>query len=185
MIRCFITDRRLAGGIDRLLDAVERCDGEGVDFIQLREKDLGGRELAALAQECIRRCRRARVLINSRVDVALAYGAAGAHLPSQAPPPSLWRSIVPREFLFSVACHNPSEAVAAQDEGADLIVFSPVFAPLSKPGEGVGVDALREVCATVRTPVLALGGITAGRIEPCLKAGAAGVAAISLFLCRG
>lgn len=179
-----ITGRQAAGGEEALLAAVHRAALDGVDFIQVREKDLGARPLLALSRRVLGVSRLSRVLINTRVDVALAAGAHGVHLPGHAPSPRVWKKAVPANFLFSVSCHSAEEAVRAEGEGADLVVFAPVFDPRSKPAAGppAGLDALARVCASVRIPVLALGGITQERIAPCLAAGAAGFASISLFL---
>jgi thiamine-phosphate pyrophosphorylase len=169
---------------DRLLAAIARASAGGVDYIQVREKAMDARALARWVREVMAAAGGAKVLVNTRVDVALACGAAGAHLPGGAPPPALWTRIAPPDFVFSVACHSVPEAAAAEREGASLIVFAPVFDPRSKPASGApaGLARLSEVCQAVRIPVLALGGITAERIGPCLGAGAAGFAAISYFL---
>jgi thiamine-phosphate pyrophosphorylase len=124
-----------------------------------------------------------RILVNSRVDVALAAGAHGAHLPAGSPPPSAWRNIVPPDFHFGVSCHTVDELKAAQSGGAGFAFYSPIFESTSKPGYGppLGLDALRRATAAVQIPVLALGGITPENQELCLAAGAAGIAGISLF----
>ncbi|MGQ9917287.1 MAG: thiamine phosphate synthase [Bryobacteraceae bacterium] len=183
MIRCHITDRRSAGGIEALLALVERNEGAGIDWIQIREKDLDARSLARLVEEILRRCRHARVLVNSRADVALACGAAGVHLPADSPPPSAWRPICPPGFLIGVSCHTVEELIEAEREGASYALFAPVFRPLSKDDSRPthGVEGLRRACSSVRIPVLALGGITAENAPLCLEAGAAGVAGITLF----
>ncbi len=183
MIRCHITDRRAAGGIDVLLALIERNARAGVDWIQIREKDLDARSLAALVQEALLRCSGAKVIVNSRADVALACGAAGLHLPADSPPPSAWRPICPPGFLIGVSCHTVEELVEAERGGADYALFAPVFRPLSKddPRAPHGLEVLRRACSSVRIPVLALGGITAENAGSCLDAGAAGVAGITLF----
>lgn len=153
------------------------------EMIQVRRKDLTSRALAALTRQILAASPASRVLVNSRVDVALACGAHGAHLPAGSPPPSLWRPITPPGFLFGVSCHNVDELRRAQDEGADFAVFGPVFPPRSKQDDRppVGLDGLRAACAAVRLPVYALGGITWDNAEACIQAGAAGVSGITLF----
>jgi thiamine-phosphate pyrophosphorylase len=123
-------------------------------------------------------------VVNSRVDVALACGAAGAHLPSNSPPPGLWRGIAPPGFLLGVSCHTVEETRLAETEGASYVLFAPVFEPISKRSLSppAGLRKLAEACSAVRIPVWALGGITNENAGLCLAAGAAGVAGISLFL---
>ncbi|MBI5281904.1 MAG: thiamine phosphate synthase [Candidatus Solibacter usitatus] len=183
MIRCHITDRRALGSTGALLERIARNDASGVDLVQVREKDLGGRELSVLVAEILAVCRRARVVVNSRVDVALACGAHGAHLPADSPPPAVWRPITPAGFLMGVSCHNIAELKEAEAGGSNYALFAPVFRPLSKHDTRVphGLDGLRAACAAVRIPVYALGGITAENASLCQAAGAAGVAGITLF----
>jgi thiamine-phosphate pyrophosphorylase len=185
VLRCYITDRCQLPSREALLEAIARNLAAGIDWIQIREKDLSARDLFDLVQ-----CARAlpnpaatKILINTRVDVALAAGAAGAHLPSGSPPPSRWRAITPPDFLIGVSCHTLEEARAAEQDGADYTLFGPVFAPLSKSADlpPRGLVRLAEVARAVRIPVLALGGITRENASECTSAGAAGVAAISLF----
>lgn len=184
MIKMMITSRTAAGGEDRLLKAVQRAAAAGVEYIQVREKDLEPRAMAALTRSICAVAAGSRVLVNGRPDVALACDAHGVHLPGSAPPPTLWRGVVPRGFVISVACHTREEAERAEAGGADLIVFAPVFDPISKPAAGAaaGLETLQQVCRAVRVPVLALGGVTEERIPQCVDAGAAGFAAISYFL---
>ena len=126
---------------------------------------------------------RHKILVNARVDVALAAGAAGAHLPGGSPPPRYWRAITPPDFLIGVSCHTLDEVRAAGQEGADYVLFGPVFAPRSKSADlpPRGLDRLAEAARAVGIPILALGGITRENASQCTSAGAAGVAAISLF----
>jgi len=183
MIRCHITDRRSAGGVQALLERIEANARAGVEWIQIREKDLEGRALAELVLEALRRAPGALILVNSRADVALACGAGGLHLPAGSPPPSAFRPICPPGFRIGVSCHSEEELVLAEREGADYALFSPVFRPLSKEDARPphGLEGLRRACARVRIPVLALGGITAENAPLCAAAGAAGVAGISMF----
>jgi len=183
MIRCHITDRRSAGGVQALLERIEANARAGVEWIQIREKDLEGRALAELVLEALRRAPGALILVNSRADVALACGAGGLHLPAGSPPPSAFRPICPPGFRIGVSCHSEEELVLAEREGADYALFSPVFRPLSKEDARPphGLEGLRRACSRVRIPLLALGGITAENAPLCAAAGAAGVAGISMF----
>ena len=185
MLRCYITDGRQIPSRESLLDAIARNLAAGIDWIQIREKDLSARDLFDLV-ECARALPNpgaAKILVNTRADVALAAGAAGAHLPSGSPPPMHWRAITPPDFLIGVSCHNIDEARAAEKDGADYIFFGPVFVPRSKPADlpPRGLDRLAEAAHAVRIPVLALGGLTKENAWRCTSTGAAGVAAISLF----
>ncbi len=179
MIRCYITDRHTLPRGESLMEAISRNIAAGVDWIQLREKDLPTRELFELA----RTVTGAKILVNSRVDVALAAGAAGAHLPSHSPPPRLWRTITPPGFLIGVSCHSVEEVRTAEEEGADYALFGPVFPPLSKSSDlpARGLEALARAASAVRIPVLALGGVTPVNASSCVAAGAAGIAGISIF----
>lgn len=162
-----------------------RAVARGVDLIQVREKDLSGRALEDLVRQTVRTARsgRARVLVNDRLDVALASGAHGVHLPADGHPVSAVRKLVPAGFLIGRSTHSLEEARRADSEGADLLVFGPVFETTSKPGERpVGLDALAEVVRQVRTPVFALGGVGPGEVRAVATTGAAGVAGISTFL---
>lgn len=183
MNRYQITDRKSAGSLDALLASIARSDAAGVGMIQVREKDLDARALCELVAWIVSICRNARVLVNSRVDVALACGAQGVHLPSGSMAPSAWRPITPAGFLFGVSCHDLDELRAAEANGADFAVFGPVFRPLSKQDDRPywGLDGLRKAAQAVKIPVYALGGITWENAPSCVEAGAAGVAGITLF----
>jgi thiamine-phosphate pyrophosphorylase len=153
------------------------------DWFQLRAKHLAARPLYALARQALLLAPDKKVIVNSRLDVALAARAHGVHLPAHNPAPSRLRPITPPGFLIGVSCHTLDELRQAEDEGADYLFFSPIFEPFSKPGyhRGLGLEALREACAAVNIPLFALGGITLENAPHCEEAGAAGVAGISLF----
>lgn len=185
-IACLITDRRRladASG-DALVSNVRAAAAAGVQLIQLRERDLDGRALFDLAERVVGAVRgtSARVLINDRLDVALAARAHGVHLRASSFLPSRVRAITPAGFLVGRSVHSADEATAMAGEGADYLVFGNVFATASKPGKpGVGLAALQELVRATPLPVLALGGVTRERVPELLAAGAAGYAAISLF----
>ncbi len=184
---CYITDRRQLRSVS-LAAVIRETVRAGVDIVQVREKDLTSRELIALVEEALSAAREpgmggTRVVVNDRVDVALAAGADGAHLAAHSMPAQVVRRFVPRAFLIGVSCHSLGEAMAAQSGGADYLVLGPVFETPSKLGYGppLGLEKLRSITSRIRIPVLALGGITVERIRPCLEAGASGIAGIRIF----
>jgi thiamine-phosphate pyrophosphorylase len=184
-MQCYITDRRTLPAHVDLLDCIERNLAAGVEWVQIREKDLSARELFDLTVRVLGlpNPHRSKILVNTRVDVALAAGAGGVHLPAGSPAAGRWRELSPAGFLIGVSCHSLEEVRVAEEQGADYVVFGPVFAPRSKV-TGLaprGIDALAEAARAVRIPVLALGGITRLKAQDCMRAGAAGVAAISLY----
>jgi thiamine-phosphate pyrophosphorylase len=211
MPRCllyYITDRAAFPGDEptrrrRLLEKIQEAARAGVDYIQLREKDLSTRDLESLAREAARivallrtenRKLRTALLINSRTDVALAVQADGIHLRSEDVSPEevrmVWqhqyecgagapaRANSPADPLIAVSCHSPAEVAQAAAAHATFAVFAPVFEKKDAPPAGLG--ALQQACAA-KIPVLALGGITLTNARSCLEAGAAGIAAIRLF----
>ncbi|HEX4946581.1 MAG TPA: thiamine phosphate synthase [Blastocatellia bacterium] len=155
-------------------------------LIQIREKDLSARELCSFVRAALQIARPhgARVLVNDRLDVALATGADGVHLRVNSLPTARVARLVNRtDFLIGVSTHSTAEATAAQAEGADFIVFGPIFPTPSKAiyGPPQGLDRLAEICRAVTLPVFALGGITMDNYNISLTQGASGIAAISLF----
>lgn len=208
-ILCYVTDRKAlaatrasfvsltglpsSAGTSLLGECIRRVVAAepawGQRWIQIREKDLEGRALVELARFAVREARSvsARVLINDRLDVALAANASGVHLGENSMPLEAvteWRRSASRpDFMIGVSCHSIDSARAAERGGADYIFFGPVFATPSKAEYGApqGIERLREVCAAVAIPVLAIGGVTYENMFVCVEAGAAGVAAIRWF----
>ena len=177
---------------EQLLGKIEEAAHSGVDFVQLREKDLPTRELESLAGEARMRIRespgsggKTRLLINSRVDVALAVAADGVHLRSKDISPEDVRQIwsaanASVDPIVAVSCHTDAEVVAAEKAGADFVVFGPTFAKRGGPETLAGLELLGAVCRN-RIPVLALGGVMPENARLCAQAGAKGVAGIRLF----
>jgi len=190
-IVCYVTDRKSLGageGGQGVLGKIRAAAAAGVDWVQIREKDLSGRELLALTREAVAGRGAAPVIVNDRLDVALAAGAAGVHLGRE----SLRARDVVRwcragnaaaEFLVGVSCHSLEEAREARSAGASYIFFGPVFDTPSKRGMGEpqGDARLGEICRSVTIPVVAIGGVSEQNAGECLRAGAAGVAAIRMF----
>jgi len=181
----YITDRGQIGS-QRLGDLIAAAIDAGVDWVQIREKDLPARRLLPLAEAAAahaRRAGRARVIVNDRLDVALAASAHGVHLGTRSMPAQVVRTLVPRDFRIGVSCHSLEESLAAQAAGADYILLGPIFATPSKLAYGapLGLAKLREVASQVTVPVFALGGITIDTAVACRANGASGIAAIRLF----
>jgi thiamine-phosphate pyrophosphorylase len=184
-----------------LLAKVAEAAHAGIDYIQLREKDLSTLELEALTREVVAVVHEnqlatdhwpltTRLLINSRTDVALATGADGVHLRADDIAPHEVRRVLDvsahpplttDHFLVAASCHTPADIFRAESEAADFAVFAPVFGKRQAPGtQPAGLAALREACRA-SIPVLALGGVNLQNAASCLTAGAAGVAGIRLF----
>jgi thiamine-phosphate diphosphorylase len=193
LLVCYVTDRRAFGldepqAIVRILQTIARAADAGADAIQLREKDLSARALLQCAKSAVARAQSSKILVNDRMDVALAAAAAGLHLGGDSLPVAevvQFRRArrAPADFLIGRSCHALEEAIQAERDGADYLFFGPVFATPSKArfGPPQGIDALTTVCRRVRIPVLAIGGVTLENAAACKLAGAAGVAAIRLF----
>jgi thiamine-phosphate pyrophosphorylase len=192
----YITDRRQFPGDtqeqeQRLLAKIAECAAAGVEYIQLREKDLETRALEELTHKAMTALAgsHTQLLINSWTDVALACGAHGVHLPANDLVASEVRSIFARagrsEPVIGVSTHSAAEVASAEAHGASFAVFGPVFEK-SGSANREGLEQLRRIChrteaAQPPMPVWALGGITLENAQQCASAGAAGIAAIRLF----
>jgi thiamine-phosphate pyrophosphorylase len=205
MLLYYITDRKGLAGTDaqqrsRLLVRIGEAARAGVDYIQLREKDLAARDLERLACDAVQVVRdhsaTAKLLINGRADVALAAGADGVHLPAgELDVPevrALWMQARERAPVIAVSAHTIEEVRTAADQGANFAVLAPIFEKAHTDVRPIGIDALRaaggstppgkaESAPKHRFAVLALGGVTLANAEACLAAGAAGLAGIRLF----
>ena len=190
---CYVTDRKalaLPDPIAAVGSAIQAAVAAGVDWVQIREKDLPARELVTLAKDAIQAVAEAgaRVIVNDRLDVALAAQAAGVHLTREslaAADVVRWcrGGNAPAEFLIGVSCHSIAEVQEAEAAGASYAFFGPVFdTPSKRPfGSPQGIAKLTQACQAVRIPVIAIGGVDAGNAVESLLAGAAGIAAIRLF----
>ena len=199
---CYVTDRRglssaKAHENSRILhQKIAAAATAGVAWIQIREKDLSGRESSVLTREAVqllpdsaaRKGVGPRILVNDRLDVALTAQAGGLHLGEHSLPTDEARRLAKslqreKDFLIGVSCHSLDAAKNAEQNGADYLFFGPVYATPAKANYGApqGLERLAEVCRAVRVPVLAIGGITLENAAACLSAGAMGIAAIRLF----
>jgi thiamine-phosphate diphosphorylase len=173
----------------QLLEKIEAAAVAGVDWMQIREKDLSGRQLTKLVSEAVRLVpATCRILVNDRLDVAITAGAGGVHLGEQSVPVDQAKRLLserncPEDFLVGASTHSLASACAAEESGADYVIFGPVFATPSKTAYGppLGVGQLGEVCRSLSIPVIAIGGITVANASECAAAGAAGIAAIRMF----
>jgi thiamine-phosphate pyrophosphorylase len=203
-IICYVTDRRaLPAGKTAsallnkiLLDTIRAGVAAGVDWVQIREKDLSTRELFGLVREVVLASGRPdsthshsiKVIVNDRLDVALAAGATGVHLGHASAPA---REVVrwcragnaPADFLVGVSCHSLEGAQEAENAGASYTYFGPIYETPSKMpfGKPHGVEELAQVAKAVRIPVIAIGGINESNAADCMRAGAAGIAAIRMI----
>lgn len=181
-----ITDRHQVPAGRTLLATVEAALQGGVRAVQLREKDLPAADLLPLAEELRALTRRfsARLLLNDRIDVALAVAADGVHLGGHSLPAAVARHLLGPQRLIGVSTHHPAEIAAAAAGGADFVTFGPVFATPSKRAYGPpqGLEALRLACQNSPLPVFALGGIKPCHLADLQTAGAAGVAVISALM---
>jgi thiamine-phosphate pyrophosphorylase len=191
----YITDRAQFPGTESqrrkcLLRKIAEAAHAGVEYVQLREKDLGARELESLSREAAQLIRQSRgstrLLISSRTDIALAAETDGVHLTSRDVSPlevrKIWREARgSAEPIIGVSCHTEAEVIEAERASADFVVFGPVFEKrVVAEIPAIGVDQLQNVCQR-KIPVIALGGITTENAHLCIEAGANGVAGIRLF----
>lgn len=181
-----ITDRHQCAAGFTLLSAAEAALQGGVSAVQLREKDLAPKELLRRARQLRTLTARygAQLLINDRVDIALAADADGVHLTEQSMDIRSARALLGPKRLIGVSTHSLQRARNAAEDGADFITFSPIYPTPSKAkyGEPQGVEKLRAVCAEIKIPVFALGGITPERHPEVLRSGATGIALISAIM---
>ncbi|MBI4480175.1 MAG: thiamine phosphate synthase [Acidobacteria bacterium] len=207
----YITDRcqlPANGGtpVETLKDKVRAAFAAGVDYVQVREKDLEAGALAALVEElagiraatarerwrypsrdsngavAISGPQQSRLLVNDRLDVARTCGADGLHLPADSLPAAVVRKYVGKDWIVGVACHSAEEVELAAEAGADYVMVAPVFDTASKPGmTPMGLAAFAAICRRSPIPVFALGGVSAENARSCLDAGATGLAGIRLF----
>jgi thiamine-phosphate diphosphorylase len=181
-----ITDRRrFAGAEDALVQRVGAAAAAGVNLVQVRERDLEARDLTRLVARCVSAVQgtRARILVNDRLDVALAAGAHGVHLRGDSLPASRARTLAPIGVLIGRSVHSCAEAVAAYaDGGVDYLLFGTVFPTDSKPGQTpAGLQALADVVEATPVPVLAIGGVSQHTAPQLAGTGCAGFAAIGWF----
>jgi thiamine-phosphate pyrophosphorylase len=195
-ILCYVTGRKALGlesnTFAQLLAMIRRAIEAGVDWIQVREKDLSGRELIHLVQEAVAAAAgtRTKILMNDRLDVVIAACAAGVHLGAESLPVravAAWRESHPAastsNFLIGASCHSLEQAQSAEQDGANYVIFGPVFETPSKANFGPpqGIGRLHEVCGHIKIAVLAIGGVNPANAAECIHAGAAGIAAIRMF----
>jgi thiamine-phosphate pyrophosphorylase len=203
---CYVTDRHALGipnpanSLVVLTQKIEEVVAAGIDWVQIREKDLPARELALLTRQALdiaakysaKRSSPVRVLVNDRLDIAIAERADGVHLGEKSLPVGETRTLIKsavlqqtigESFLIGASCHSIEAAKSAERDGADYSFFGPIFATPSKErfGPPQGLDRLAQVCHALTIRVLAIGGITPDSAQSCVAAGATGIAAIRLF----
>jgi thiamine-phosphate pyrophosphorylase len=203
-ILCYVTDRKGLATAENdeneaLLERVAIAAAAGIEWIQIREKDLSGKQLSSFTRTAVAQTKQinerhgplARIIVNDRLDVALSEHSGGVHLGEHSLPVQdlrKWLATRPDlserdKFLVGISCHSLQAAANAARGGADYIFFGPVFSTPSKVSFGPpqGRERLAEVCSAVSIPVLAIGGITLDNVSDCFAAGASGIAAIRLF----
>ena len=187
---CLVTDRRRLADSSpsfSLVDLVGAAARTGVDLIQIRERDLEARELTALVRQCVAAAQgtSASIVVNDRADVAMAAGAHGVHLRTDSMDAPRARKLLPPGFIVGRSVHGVEDAaLAAGAGGLDYLILGTMFPTASKnpPHRLTTMTGLAAVSAHIPIPVLAIGGITVARAEDVARAGAAGVAAIGLFI---
>jgi len=181
---CYITDRKSCP--IPLLQNIKLVIESSVDYIQIREKDLTARELFSLAKEvrALALGHETKVLVNDRLDIALAAGLDGIHLRQESIRPDQIRDrLVCQNFIIGASTHSFDELRRAENQGADYVTLGPIFFSPSKAiyGEPLGLEALKRITRYTSVPVLALGGVDKTNYKECLRTGASGIAAIRLF----
>lgn len=191
---CYVTDGQTGPhpsreSLEMLLQNIKHVATAGVDWIQIREKDLPARQLAEISVEAILRVpKECCILINDRLDVAIAVGAGGVHLGEKSVSVADAKRFISAQhnlnnFVLGASVHSLESALTNEREGADYLIFGPVFETPSKAsyGPAQGLQQLEKICSGVSIPVLAIGGIRQENAQECLDQGAAGIAAIRLF----
>ncbi len=177
-----VTDSGLSCG--RSHEEVVACAIRGgATIVQLREKDCCTRDMIEMARRLVAVCRSHKVplIVNDRIDVALAADADGVHVGQDDMPVPLARKLIGPDRILGVTAHTVQEALKAIEEGADYIGASPIFATATKAdaGEPIGLEGLREICRACRVPVVGISGINGSNAQRVIRAGAAGVAVVS------
>jgi thiamine-phosphate diphosphorylase len=195
-IICLVTDSRRMGGVEAdaqarhrtLLTLVRSAAEAAIDLVQIRERQLEARQLAAIVSDAVAAVGGSgtRIIVNDRLDVALVSGAHGVHLRGDSMTPEAARSISPPDFLVGRSVRGPGEAQSASST-ADYLIAGTVFATPSKPGLArlLGLAGLAEISRAASVPVLAIGGVNLQNAAVVAGAGASGAAGISLFLGEG
>jgi len=180
-----VTDRHQTKGRP-LVPLLQRVLTAAAPAIQLRERDLSARELVTLAREvqAVTASRRSQLLINDRIDVALALEGVGVHLRSNSLPVPIARQVLGTQRLLGISVHTVEEVMKAESQGADYIVLGPIYETPSKQmfGPPLGIHTLEKACRLVRLPIIGIGGVTAARAREMRRAGAFGVAVITAVL---
>lgn len=180
-----VTDRHQTNGRP-LVPLLQRVLTAGVPAIQLRERDLSAKELVTLAREvqAVMASRRSQLLINDRIDVALALEGVGVHLRSNSLPVSVARQLLGAQRLLGISVHAVEEAVQVESQGVDYIVLGPIYETPTKQmfGPPLGIQTLEKACRLVRIPIIGIGGVTAARVREMRCAGAFGVAVVTAVL---
>ena len=180
-----VTDRHQTNGRP-LVPLLQRVFTAAVPMVQLRERDLSARELVRLAREvqALTASCRSQLLINDRIDVALALEGVGVHLRSNSLPVSVARQLLGSQRLLGISVHAVEEVMEAEAQGADYIVLGPIYETPSKQmfGPPLGIRTLEKACQLVRIPIIGIGGVTAARAHEMRRAGAFGVAVITAIL---
>ena len=188
---CLVTDRRRlstgADAVDLLVELVGAAATAGIDLVQVRERDLEGRALAALVSRCVAAVDRSatKVLVNDRVDIAAATGAHGVHLRADSVSVTAARQLLGKHAMVGRSIHAVDEAASAAAHGADYLIFGALYQTMSKDAghPTATLDDLRSAHrAASGVPILAIGGITVPRASEVARAGAAGIAGIGIFV---